>query len=76
MTSASAVMDRALPGRLRIPDSRGMHVFFGIKHTALTLHVESFLIHIETLSSARDDKCIPIRISNSSSIHDFLVQNG
>jgi hypothetical protein len=51
----------------------------GIEHTALTLHIgytiESFLIHIEILPSACDDKRIPIRISGSSSMHVFLVLN-
>jgi hypothetical protein len=51
----------------------------GMEHTALTLHngytTESFLIHIETLPSARDDKCIPIRISGPSSIHASLVMD-
>jgi len=54
-------------------------MFSGLEHTALTLHNgytrESFLIHIETLPSARDNKCIPIRIPGSSSIHIILVQD-
>jgi len=48
----------------------------GIEHTALSIHIgytiESFLIHIETLPSGRDNKCIPIRISGSSSICVFF----
>jgi len=51
-------------------------MFFGIEHTALVLHIgytiESFLIHVETLPSAHDNKCIPIRISGSSTIHVFF----
>jgi len=54
-------------------------MFFGIEHTALVLHIgytiESFLIHVETLPSAHDNKCIPIRILGASSVHAFLVQN-
>ena len=54
-------------------------MFSGIEHTTLTLHTgytkESFLIHIEALPSARDNKWIPVRISSSSSIHVLLVQN-
>jgi hypothetical protein len=79
MASAPTVIDRALPGKLRIPDSRDIHVFLGIEHTAISIHIgytiESFLIHIATVPSGRDNKCIPIRISGSSSIHAFLVQN-
>jgi hypothetical protein len=48
-------------------------MFSGIERTALTLHIGyttgSFLIHIETLPSARDNKFSPIRISGSNSIH-------
>jgi len=48
-------------------------MFFWIEHTDLSLPIgytiESFLIHIETLPSGCDNKCIPIRISGSSSIH-------
>jgi len=51
-------------------------MFSGIKHTALGLpigyKIESFLIHIETWPSGRDNKCIPIPISGSSSIHVFF----
>jgi hypothetical protein len=52
-------------------------MFSGIEHTALTLYieytVESFLIHIETLPSEGDDKCIRIGISGSTnSIHVFF----
>jgi len=51
-------------------------MFSGIEHTALSLHIgytiESFLIHIEILPSARDDKFSPVRISGSSSIHVFF----
>jgi len=72
-------MDRALPGKVPIPDSTQVSMFSGIEHKALSLHIgykiESFLIHIETLTNARDDICIPIGISGSSSIHVFLVQN-
>jgi len=53
-------------------------MFSGIKHSALMLHIgytiESFLIHIETLSNARE-KCIPIKISGLVPFMYFLVQN-
>jgi len=51
-------------------------MFSAIEHTARTLHIgytrESFLIHIETLPSTRDDKFSRIRISGPSSIYVFF----